>query len=113
MEKLGFRLARKKTIAALQAGPAYIQFEDRAVREGKNLLDTGEVTPDEVVALLRLCRGSRDQYTETPHHRDQSIPVHQFKPVQGRVRWYIKVYFLERIEGLEPATFISVHKSSG
>ena len=113
MIKLGFTKAQRKTIAALQAGPAYILFEDRAARQSKNLLDTGEVTPDDVIGLLRLCRGSRDQYDETPHHRDQSIPVHQFKPVQGRVRWYIKVYFLERVEGLEPATFISVHKSSG
>lgn len=113
MNKLGFALARSKTIAALRAGPAYILFEDRAVREGKNLLDTGEVTPAEVIALLQLCRGSRDQYSETPHHRAPSIPVHEFKPAQRGVRWYIKVYFLGGTDELEPATFISVHKSNG
>lgn len=113
MQRLGFRAARTKTIAALQAGPAYILFEDRTARESKNLLDTGEVTPDDVVALLRICRGSPDQYSKTPHHRDRTVPVHTFRPVKGTVRWYIKVYFLDGTLELEPAIFISVHKSNG
>jgi hypothetical protein len=111
MRKLGFKVARSRTIAALRGGPAYILFEDRAVREGKNLLDRGEVSPEEVVALLHRCRGSPDQYTETGHHREPSIPVHTFKPVLGGTRWYIKVYFLDGTLELEPAIFISVHKS--
>lgn len=111
MRKLGFKVARSRTIAALRAGPAYILFEDRAVREGKNLLDTGEVAPDEVVAMLHRCRGSPDQYCETAHHREPSIPVHTFKPVLGGTRWYIKVYFLNATPDLEPAIFISVHRS--
>lgn len=82
------------------------------MREGKNLLDTGDVTPAEVIALLLLCRGSKDQYDESPHHRDRSIPVHEFKPIQQEVRWYIKVYFLEGTDELEPAIFISVYKSN-
>jgi hypothetical protein len=113
MQKLGFKVARSRTIAALQAGPAYILFEDRAVREGKNLLDTGEISPEEVVALLHRCRGSPDQYSERAHHREASIPVHTFRPVHGRIRWYIKVYFLDGTLDLEPAIFISVHKSNG
>ena len=113
MRKLGFRLARSKTIAALRAGPLYIQFEHRAVREGKNLLDTGEVSPDDVVALLQMCRGAADQYSETGHHREPSIPVHTFRPVRYGTRWYIKVYFLDGTLDLEPAIFISVHKSNG
>ena len=111
MRKLGFKGARTRTIAALRAGPAYILFEDRAVREGKNLLDTGEVSPEEVVAMLHRCRGSPDQYCETGHHREPSIPVHTFKPVLGGTRWYIKVYFLNATPDLEPAIFISVHRS--
>jgi DNA-binding NarL/FixJ family response regulator len=39
MRKLGFVLARRKTIAALEAGPQFVLFEDRTAREGKNLLD--------------------------------------------------------------------------
>lgn len=113
MPKVGFRVARSKTIAALSAGPAYILFEDRTARESKNLLDTGEVSPEDVIGLLRICRGSADQYRETGHDRDQSIPVHTFKPVCGDVRWYIKVYFLDGTLDLEPAIFISVHKSTG
>lgn len=113
MRKLGFRVARSKTIAALRAGPAYILFEDRTARESKNLLDTGEVSPEDVITLLRVCQGTPDQYRETGHDRDQSIPVHTFKPVYGGVRWYIKVYFLDGTLELEPAIFISVHKSNG
>lgn len=113
MRKVGFRLARAKTIAALSAGPAFILFEDRTARESRNLLDTGEVSPEDVITLLRVCRGSADQYRETPHDRDRSIPVHTFKPVYGDVRWYIKVYFLDGTLELEPAVFISVHKSTG
>ncbi|HEX6370128.1 MAG TPA: hypothetical protein VF006_14500 [Longimicrobium sp.] len=112
MRKIGFRKARAKTIAALKAGPAFIQFEDRTVRESKNLLDTGEVTPDEVIVLLRVCRGSPDQYRETGHHRDPSIPVHTFAPLYDETRWYIKVYFLDGTLELEPAIFISVHRSN-
>jgi hypothetical protein len=113
MPKLGFRLARAKTIAALLAGPAYILFEDRTARESKNLLDTGEVSPGDVIRLLRACRGSPDQYQETGHDRDPSIPVHTFKPVHQGIRWYIKVYFLDGTQELEPAIFISVHGSNG
>lgn len=111
MRKLGFRLARSKTIQALQAGPEFILFEPRPSRQSKNLLDTGEVTPEDVVALLQCCRGSRDQYRETEHHFVAGVPVHEFLPVQHQVRWYIKVYFLNGTEELEPAIFISVHQS--
>lgn len=111
MPKLGFTRARRKTIAALEAGPQFILFEDRAAGAGKNLLDTGDITPREVVALLSACRGTRDQYSETPHHVAREIPVHVFKPTLREERWYIKVYFLSGTEELEPAVFISVHRS--
>jgi hypothetical protein len=111
LRRLGFVTARRKTIAALLVGGRYIVFEPRDARESKNLLDTGAVTPEELIALLRACRGSSDQYRETPHHAAPSIPVHQFKPVVRGVRWYIKVYFLEGTEALEPAVFVSVHRS--
>lgn len=111
MRKLGFKVARSKTIAALQAGPVYVEFERRSARENKNLLDRGEVSPEEVIDLLQRCRGSPDQYSETGHHREPSIPVHTFRPMVNGTRWYIKVYFLDGTLELEPAIFISVHKS--
>jgi hypothetical protein len=111
MRKLGFNLARTKTITALLSGPQYIIIERREAQGRKNLLASGEVTPEDVVTLLRCCRGARDQYRETPHHRDPEIPVHEFKPVRHGVRWYIKVYFFEGTRELEPAIFISVHTS--
>ena len=112
MRRLGFRLAREKTVAALRAGPQFILFEERESRGSKNLLDSGEVSLEQVIFLLRVCRGSHDQYRETPHHFVPEIPVHEFKPVRQGVRWYIKVYFMEGVEELEPAIFISVHKSN-
>jgi len=109
MRKLGFKRARAKTIAALRGGPQFILFEEREGMEGKNLLASGGVTPDEVIGLLRICRGAHDQYRETPHHRVAKLPVHEF--VSNGVRWYIKVYFLDGTAELEPAIFISVHES--
>jgi len=111
MRKLGFKLAKAKTIAALRGGPQLILFEEREGMEAKNLLASGGVTPEEVIALLRVCRGSQDQYRETPHHQVAKLPVHEFKPVMHGVRWYVKVYFLEGAGELEPAIFISVHES--
>lgn len=111
MRKLGFKLAKAKTIAALRAGPQFILFEEREGMESKNLLASGGVTPEEVIGLLRVCGGLQDQYRETPHHRVPKLPVHEFKPVRHGVRWYIKVYFLDGTGELEPATFISVHES--
>ena len=108
---MGFREARQRVIRSLVAGD--YQFEIREVVEGKNLLDTGEVTPAEVVALLQRCRG--DQYSCAPHHADPSVPVHVFLPARGAEQWYIKAYLVARPpdEGGEEdfAVFISVHKS--
>lgn len=76
---MGFKDARQRVIRSLRAGD--YQHEAREVSEGKNLLDTGEVTPDEVVALLQRCRG--DQYSCGPHHSAPEVPVHLFRPAQG------------------------------
>jgi hypothetical protein len=104
-----FREARRRITEALQAGN--FQHEYREVVEGKNLLDTGEVTPAEVVDLLRRCRG--DQHERRSHHFDESILVHIFQPIRGDERWYIKVYIIEGTEEAEAdaAVFVSVHKS--
>ncbi|HEX5727216.1 MAG TPA: hypothetical protein VFX98_17195 [Longimicrobiaceae bacterium] len=105
---LGFKAARNKVIRSLLAGRAYILFEPREVREEKNLLDTEEVKIEEVIQLLRRCVGT--QFRCTPHHVSREIPVYVFQPTVARERWYIKAYFLEGGEALEPVIFISVHK---
>ena len=104
-----FREARRCIVASLLDGN--FQHEYRQVTEGKNLLDTGEVTPAEVVALLQRCRG--DQHTRGPHHLDRSILVHIFQPTRAGEQWYIKAYIIERSEEdkSDGAVFISVHKS--
>jgi hypothetical protein len=81
-----------------------IRHEARDDANDKNLLETGAVTPAEVIALLQACRG--DQYKSDKHH-DLTIKldVHIFKPEKNKVRWYIKLYFIE-----PNVVFISVHK---
>ena len=103
---MGFRDARSRAIEALNSGD--IQHEARGDIDDKNLLLTGDVSADEVVALLLRCRGN--QHSSSPHHGDASVEVHVFKPVVGsgaaQTRWYIKLYFLD-----PDAWFISVHTS--
>lgn len=105
---VGFQDARHRVIRALRAGE--YQHEIRAVVEGKNLLDTGDVTADEVVLLLQRCRG--DQYSSESHRAVSAVPVHIFRPVERGAQWYIKVYFLDvDPPDTEAAVFISVHRS--
>ena len=108
-EKMGFKNARERTIRALESGD--FQFEERAVVEGKNLLDTGDITDEQLVQLLKRCRGT--QYEERPHLWDHDTMCHVFFPEdRNQKRWYIKVYFLSD-SGSEVAVFISVHRVRG
>ena len=101
---MGFREARKAIIEALLVGR--FQHEERAQAQGKNLLASGDVTVDEVVAVLGRCRGN--QHATSPHHFVADQEVHVFRPVEGVARWYIKAYLVE--VGYVEAIFISVHK---
>jgi hypothetical protein len=101
---VGFRSARAATIEALRSGDFVHEFRD--TRAEKNLLSIGAVSPDDVIALLRRSRGN--DYSESPHHWDRTIPVHVFTPRVDGHRWYIKVYFIEGFG--ETANFISVHR---
>ncbi len=104
MPQTGLRAARTRVVAALREGR--IQFEEGTVRSGKNLLQTGDVSPEFVIRLLGRCKG--DEYEESPHHFDPGTPCHVFKPISEGVRWYVKCYFLSE-EPEEGAVFISVH----
>jgi len=100
---MGFKAARQATIDALLDGR--FEHEERSVADGKNLLASGEVSVDEVVSLLRRCKG--DQYEARPHHFDAGQPIDIFRPIEGGRRWYIKSYLI-RLEEVV-AVFISVH----
>lgn len=97
---MGFRDVRTLLVDALQSGR--YQHELRA-DTGKNLLAVGEVDAEFVVQLLQRC-GGRD-YSCSPHHFDQRVACHAFKPSHQGHRWYIKAYFLAA-----DAMFISVHR---
>ena len=86
----GFREARARLIQALETG--WFDFEHDQVREGKNLLQSGEVTIEFVIALLKSCSGR--EHATSPHHFVPGVACHIFTPRAGRVRWYIKCYFV-------------------
>lgn len=91
------------TIAALLDGR--FEHEPRPLASGKNLLASGQISPQEVVALLRRCRAH--QHEVRPHHHVAEQAIDIFKPVVDGERWYIKSYLIEA-DG-EIAVFISVH----
>jgi hypothetical protein len=101
---MGFNEVRRETVQALRDGR--FQHEERAQAAGKNLLASGEVSVEDVVALLLRCRGN--QHRTDLHHFDRTQVVHIFRPVDGQDRWYIKSYLVEQ-EGIT-AVFISVHR---
>jgi hypothetical protein len=106
-----FTEARRRIIQALREGS--YQHEARDVVEGKNLLATGDVTSAEVAELLQRCRG--DQHESQPHHFDDQVLVHFFKPTRQGEQWYIKAYLIgdpdDEDDDPRVAVFISVHKS--
>lgn len=97
---MGFKDVRTLLVDALHSGR--FQHELRA-DQGKNLLAVGEVDAGFVANLLQRCAG-RD-YSCTPHHFDQRVVCHTFKPSHQGYRWYVKAYFLSA-----DAVFISVHR---
>ncbi len=64
---MGFRAAKAATIEALRTGN--FEHEVGETRAEKNLLAIGDVSPDDVIGLLRRSRG--DDYRESPHHWDR------------------------------------------
>ena len=99
---MGLTEARRRAIACIKAGS--VQAENRSDLKEKNLLKTGVVSAVDVIALLKLARGS--QYESFPHKDDSAVMVHLFRPQRRGEQWYIKLYFLE-----SNCCFISVHKS--
>lgn len=93
---MSFKKAKSEVIAALSSN----RFRHEYRQDGqKNLLQTGEMTIQEVLELVAKTRGA--EATSSPHHMDATIPVWVFRP-KG---WYIKFYLLKE------CWFISLHPS--
>lgn len=104
---MAFSEAKAAVVAALREGN--FEHEARGALSEKNLLAVGDVDANEVAALVLKTRS--EDYGESPHHWDQSVVVHTFRPTVRRERWYIKVYFLETDGDDRKAMFISVHRA--
>lgn len=99
---MGFKEVKSKVINCLENG-SY----DHEVREHidvKNLFQCGQLTDDDVIALVKKTRGN--EYEVSPHHMAPSVDVHVMKPFKDGKRWYVKFYFVE-----PDVMFISVHES--
>jgi hypothetical protein len=68
---MGFKDAQRDAIKAIEEGR--IQHEARDEVDEKNLLLTGNVTPEQVVRLLKACRGT--QHSSSPHHHVDTVDV--------------------------------------
>jgi len=95
--KIGFKEAKQRLITALR-GERYRHAARKAV-QSKNLLQTGEITPDALCEIVMRCQGQ--DYQSSRHHRDKNVEVH----ILRRDGWYIKFYFVDPV-----TIFISVHK---
>ena len=99
---MSFGEARDRLIDALRDGR--YGHEARDALAERNLLAIGAVTADDVIRMLRRCRGG--QFRESPHHFDRTVTVLEFRPLIGAERWYVKAYFIA-----DRAVFISVHRA--
>ena len=96
-KRIGFTEAKQRLIRALTEGR--FLHEARGQIETKNLLLMGQVTTEELLAVVRRCAGQH--HSRSPHHAEPSMNVH----ILRRDGWYVKFYFVD------PDTiFISVHK---
>tara|TARA_R110002072_G_scaffold302924_1_gene489830 strand:- start:714 stop:1013 length:300 start_codon:yes stop_codon:yes gene_type:complete len=95
-----FKDIKHQVIQCLVEGD--ILHEARGSIDTKNLLKTGTISIEDVIAILRTSRGN--EYESSPHRMDQNIDVHVIKTLYKCDHWYIKWYFIE-----PNAVFISVH----
>ncbi|HLG19632.1 MAG TPA: hypothetical protein VI895_07425 [Bdellovibrionota bacterium] len=101
--KMTFKEARAALIEALKEGR--YQHEARDAQAEKNLLAVGDISPDEVIEILKACRGKL--HRKEPHYAKAEIEVHVFKArkkISRWQQWFVRAYFID-----EDAWFISVH----
>lgn len=99
-KKLGFKEARRRVCEALKDPKSYVH-DPRIDQAKKNLLASGQVTPEEVLAVLIAAKGQ--DHTEEPHHEADLGNIHVVTCQHQGVEWYIKWYFIDETH------FISVH----
>lgn len=75
--------AKASVLACLDSGG--ILHTERANIGVKNLLATGEVTPDDVATVISRARGT--DYQCRPHHVVASVDVHIIKTRFGGIDW--------------------------
>ncbi len=97
---MGFKTAKIQVLTCLKEGA--VSHQERADIDVKNLLATGQVSLDDVAAVIGRSRGN--QYSSSPHHVVDEVEVHIIKTKHGDDSWYIKWYFIE-----PNSVFISVH----
>jgi hypothetical protein len=97
---MGFKTEKTKVINCLKDG-SYLHATRVDVKK-KNLLKTGEVTPEQVIQIIQ--RSCGNEFITDRHHALADTEVHIIRTVYQGTCWYIKWYFVE------PNTvFISVH----
>ncbi len=95
---MGFKEVKHRVTKALKEGT--YQHEARGSIKDKNTLMSGDISPEQLIAVIDRCNGRHHESSE--HHALKGIEVHILK----RDGWYIKFYFVD------PNTvFISVHPS--
>lgn len=97
MERFGFREAKKRLIEALQQGT--FQHEARDQVATKNLLQVGQISPEELCEIIKRCTGRHHE--RSAHHMVAGVDIH----ILRRDGWYVKFYFVDR-----DTIFISVHQ---
>ena len=96
-DKVGCKEAKRRLIEALREGT--FLHEARSQIETKNLLQMGQITPSDLVELIKRCSGQHHE--RSPHHSVTGVDVH----ILRRDGWYVKFYFVD------PDTiFISVYQ---
>lgn len=98
---MGFKDVKRTVTRCLDEGLFYHQ--ERGDIDTKNQLATGEISVEEVTAIIARSRGNN--YSCSPHHYDNSIDVHIIKTNHCGNDWYIKWFFVE-----PDCVFISVHR---
>lgn len=91
-----FKGITHRVIKALEDGT--YQHAARTCIKDKNALLTGDISPEQLIAIIGRCNGRHHKSSE--HHEFAGFQVHILK----RDGWYIKFYFVD-----PDTVFISVH----
>ena len=103
-----YTVSRAKAIKCLSDGNIQHVARDRI--DEKNLLQCGDLSPQDVIKLLNATR--MNQHRIEPHEDYPAIDVYYFEPEakidsdEVKHNWHIKLFFID-----PSVFFISVHRS--